>query len=129
MKVLQPAGWKRPKGYANGIVAVGRQIFVAGQIGWDGEEAFVSDDFAAQARQALENVVAVLKEAGAGPRHLTKMTWFVIDKREYKAASRELGQAWREVIGDCYPAMTLVEVKSLLEDRAKVEIEAFAVLP
>ncbi len=129
MKVLQPAGWRRPKGYANGVIAAGRQIFVAGQIGWDRDEAFVSDDFAAQARQAMENVVAVLKEAGAGPRHLTKMTWFVIDKREYKAASRELGQAWREVIGDCYPAMTLVEVKSLLEDRAKVEIEAFAVLP
>jgi enamine deaminase RidA (YjgF/YER057c/UK114 family) len=129
MKVLQPAGWKRPKGYANGIVAAGRQIFVAGQIGWDAEESFVSDDFAAQARQALENVVAVLKEAGAGPRHIAKMTWYVTDKRQYKAASRELGQVWRDVIGDCYPAMTLVEVKSLLEDRAKVEIEAFAVLP
>ena len=129
MKVLQPAGWKRPKGYANGVIAAGRQIFVAGQIGWDADEAFVSDDFAGQARQALKNVVAVLKEAGAGPRHLVKMTWFVTDKREYKAASRELGAIWREVIGDTYPAMSLVEVKSLLEDRAKVEIEAFAVLP
>ena len=129
MKVLQPAGWKRPKGYANGVIAAGRLIFVAGQIGWDADEAFVSDDFAGQARQALKNVVAVLKEAGAGPRHLVKMTWFVTDKREYKAASRELGAIWREVIGDTYPAMSLVEVKSLLEDRAKVEIEAFAVLP
>lgn len=129
MKVLQPAGWKRPRGYANGVMAAGRQIFVAGQIGWDGDEVFVSNEFAAQARQALANVVAVLNEAGAAPRHLVKMTWFVTDKREYKAASRELGTIWREVIGDCYPAMTLVEVKSLLEDRAKVEIEAFAVLP
>jgi enamine deaminase RidA (YjgF/YER057c/UK114 family) len=129
MKVLQPAGWKRPKGYANGVIAAGRLILVAGQIGWDADEVFVSEDFAGQARQALKNVVAVLKEAGAGPRHLVKMTWFVTDKREYKAASRELGAIWREVIGDTYPAMSLVEVKSLLEDRAKVEIEAFAVLP
>jgi len=129
MKVLQPAGWKRPKGYANGIVAAGRHIFVAGQIGWDAEEKFHTDDFAAQARQALENVLAVLREAGAGPRHVTRMTWYVTDKQAYKAAARDLGKAWRETMGEHYPAMTLLEVKSLAEDRARIEIEATAVLP
>lgn len=129
MKVLQPAGWKRPKGYANGIMAAGRHIFVAGQIGWDAEEKFRTDDFAAQARQALENVLAVLKEAGAGPRHVTRMTWYVTDKQAYKAAARDLGKAWRETMGEHYPTMTLLEVKSLAEDQAKIEIEATAVLP
>jgi len=129
VKTLLPAGWKRPRGYANGIEAQGRLIFVAGQIGWTAEEVFATDDLAGQVRQALENVVAVLTEAGAHPRHIARMTWYVTDKLEYRAAAKAIGAAYREVIGEHYPAMTLVEVKALLEDRAKVEIEATAVIP
>ena len=128
MEVLQPSGWARPKGYSNGIAATGRQVFVSGMIGWDAEGRFQTDDFVGQARQALENVVAVLREAGAGPEHIVRMTWYVTDKREYLAAGREVGQAFREIIGAYNAAMTAVEVRALIEDRAKVEIEATAVL-
>jgi enamine deaminase RidA (YjgF/YER057c/UK114 family) len=129
MKTLLPPGWKQPKGYANGIEAQGRLIFVAGQIGWTAEETFETDDLVGQVRQALENVMAVIEEGGAKAHHIVRMTWYVIDKREYLAARKEIGKAYRDIIGEHYPAMTLVEVKALLEDRAKVEIEATAVIP
>ena len=128
-QVILPAGWPRPKGYANGVSARGRMVFVAGMIGWDAQGVFPSDEFAAQARQALENVVAVLREAGARPEHIVRMTWYVTDKRDYLAAARDVGRAYRELIGAYNAAMTAVEVKALLEDRAKVEIEATAVIP
>jgi enamine deaminase RidA (YjgF/YER057c/UK114 family) len=127
--VLQPPGWARPRGYSNGIAASGRQVFVAGQIGWDEQCRMVSADFAEQALQALRNVVAVLKEAGAGPQHIARMTWYVTDKREYLAAAKAIGQAYREIVGAHYPAMTAIEVSALIEDAAKVEIEATAVVP
>jgi enamine deaminase RidA (YjgF/YER057c/UK114 family) len=129
MKVLQPAGWKAPKGYANGVAAHGTTIVVGGQVGWNAEQVFESDDFVAQARRALQNVVAILREAGAGPEHIVRMTWYVVDKREYVASRAALGAAYREVIGRHFPAMTAVEVKSLIEDRARVEIEATAIVP
>ena len=128
-KVLHPADWTPAKGYANGIAATGRQVFVAGQIGWNAKSEFESDDFVAQVEQALANIVAVLAEAQAGPQHITRMTWYIIDKREYLARAREVGEAYRRVIGKNYPAMTLVVVAGLLEDRAKVEIEVTAVVP
>ena len=128
-EVLQPPGWARPRGYANGIAAEGRQVFVAGQIGWDAEQNFVSDDFALQTRQALSNVVDVLREAGARPEHIVRMTWYVTDKREYLAAARDIGRAFREIVGAYNAAMTAVQVTALIEDRAKVEIEATAVVP
>lgn len=129
MQVLNPKGWKQPKGYANGIAAAGRQVFVAGQIGWNGQEQFETDDLAGQVRLALQNIVAVLAEGGAKPEHIARMTWYVVDKKEYLAAARDIGRAYREVIGAHYPAMTLVQVADLLEDRAKVEIEVTAVVP
>ena len=128
-RVLLPAGWPKPRGYANGIAAHGTQVFIAGQIGWDETEQFRSDAFADQARQALENIVAILKEAGGHPEHIVRMTWYVTDKREYLAAGREVGQAFRELIGDYDIAMSAVQVAALIEDRAKVEIEATAVIP
>jgi enamine deaminase RidA (YjgF/YER057c/UK114 family) len=129
MKVLQPAGWKQPKGYANGILAHGRMVFTGGMIGWNAEETFESDGFAEQAEQALKNVVAVLAEAGGKPEHIVRLTWYVTDKREYLACQAELGAAYKRVIGNHFPAMALVQVVALVEDRAKVEIEATAVLP
>ena len=129
MRILQPPDWAPPKGYANGIAARGTTIFVGGQIGWNGQQQFESDDFVTQARQALRNVLAVLAEAGAGPQHITRMTWYVTDKREYVASYRALGAAYREVVGRHFPAMTAVQVAALIEDRAKVEIEATAVVP
>jgi enamine deaminase RidA (YjgF/YER057c/UK114 family) len=129
MEILQPPGWPRPRGYANGIAARGRFVFVSGMIGWNVEGRFDSDDFAAQARQALSNAVAVLREAGARPEHIVRMTWYVVDKREYLAASGALGAAYREIIGAHYPAMTAVAVSALIEDRARVEIEVTAVVP
>jgi enamine deaminase RidA (YjgF/YER057c/UK114 family) len=129
VKILQPPGWARPKGYANGIAARGTLVFVGGQIGWNAAQQFESDDFVAQAAQALRNVVAVLAEAGGRPEHIARMTWYVLDKREYLASYRALGAAYREIIGRHYPAMTAVEVSSLMEDRARVEIEATAVIP
>lgn len=128
LSVLQPAGWEKPKGYANGIAASGRQVFVAGQIGWNAKCQFETDDFVAQVEQALANIVAVLAEADAGPQHIVRMTWYILDKREYLARGREVGEAYRRVIGKCFPAMTLVVVAGLLEDRAKVEIEVTAVV-
>jgi enamine deaminase RidA (YjgF/YER057c/UK114 family) len=127
-EILQPAGWARPRGYANGIATEGRQVFVAGQIGWDAEQRFVSDDFAAQVRQALANVVAVLACAGARPEHLVRMTWYVTSRDEYNASLAEIGAAWRELIGRNYPAMSVIVVAGLLEPRARVEIEATAVM-
>ena len=129
MEILQPLGWAQPRGYANGVAAEGRWVFVAGQIGWNAAGLIETDDFVAQVRQTLENVVAVLAEAGAAPADLARMTWYITDKAEYRAAAREIGRVYREVIGAHYPAMTLVQVAALLEDRAKVEIEATAVIP
>jgi len=129
MQVLLPPGWPRPNGYSNGVAATGRQVFIAGMIGWDTQGVFHSDDFALQARQALQNIVDVLREAGGRPEHIVRMTWYVTDKREYLAAGREVGQAFRDIIGSYNAAMTAVEVRALIEDRAKVEIEATAVIP
>lgn len=129
IEILQPPGWPRPRGYANGIAASGRQVFVSGMIGWNAQGEFESDGFAEQARQALRNVVAVLREAGAVPEHIVRMTWYVLDKREYLAAGPELGAAYRDVIGRHYPAMSAVQVAGLMEDRARVEIEATAIVP
>lgn len=126
---LHPANWKRAVGYANGISARGRMVFTGGLVGWDADQQFQSDDFATQTRQVLENIVAVLAEGGAGPEHLVRLTWYVTDKREYLDALREIGTAYREVIGRHFPAMALVQVVALVEDRAKVEIEATAVVP
>ena len=129
-RVLLPEGWPRPKGYANGVAAAGgRLVFVAGMIGWDAQERFPTDDFAGQARQALANVAAVLRAGGAEPHHITRMTWYVVDKREYLAALPEIGRAFRELIGHYDIAMTAVQVVALIEDRAKVEIEVTAVVP
>jgi enamine deaminase RidA (YjgF/YER057c/UK114 family) len=129
-QVLQPAGWAQPRGYANGVAAQGRQVFVAGQIGWNERCEFDSDDFIAQVRQTLLNIKAVLAEAGAAPEHIVRMTWYLIDKREYIARGREVGQAYREVLGRDYDiAMSAVQVSALMEDRAKVEIEVTAVVP
>jgi len=127
-RVLQPPGWAPPRGYANGVVAEGRQIYVAGQIGWDAGQRFASDDFAAQVRQALANVVAVLACAGAKPEHIVRMTWYVTSRDEYNASLAEIGAAYRELIGRNFPAMSVVVVAALLEPRAKVEIEATAVV-
>ena len=127
-EILQPPGWARPRGYANGVAATGRQVYVAGQIGWNAEQRFVSDDFAVQVRQALANVVAVLGCAGAGPEHLVRMTWYVTSRDEYNSALPEIGTAYRELIGKNFPAMSVVVVAALLEPRAKVEIEATAVV-
>jgi enamine deaminase RidA (YjgF/YER057c/UK114 family) len=128
MRVVNPPGWPRPKGYANGVVARGTMVFIAGMIGWDAQGQFASDDFAVQARQALQNLADVLREAGGKPDNIVRMTWYVTDKREYLAAAPEVGRAFREIIGAYNAAMTAVEVKALMEDRAKVEIEATAVL-
>ena len=128
-QLLQPAHWARPKGYANGVAVRGRQVFVAGMIGWDGQGQFHTDDLAGQVRQALANVVAVLAEAGAKPEHIVRMTWYVTDKREYLAAARDIGAAYRDLIGSFSVVMTAVQVAALIEDRAKVEIEVTAVIP
>lgn len=129
-QAILPSGWDKPKGYANAIVARGRQIFIAGQIGWNpANSTFESDAFVDQARQALANIAALLEAAGATPAHLVRLTWYVVDKHEYLANLAAVGGAYRDVLGRNFPAMTLVEVKSLLEPRAKVEIEATAVLP
>jgi enamine deaminase RidA (YjgF/YER057c/UK114 family) len=129
MQVLLPPGWPRPRGYANGVAASGRTVFVAGMIGWDEQGQFHTDDFAGQVRQALLNVVAVLQAGGARPEHIVRMTWYVTDKREYIAAYPEIGRAFREIIGSFQAAMTAVQVTALIEDRAKVEIEVTAVVP
>ncbi len=129
MQILQPPGWPPPRGYSNGVVAEGQLVFVAGQIGWDAAGTVVSDDFVAQVQKALENTLAVLREAGAGPEHVVRMTWYVTDRREYLRRAREIGEVYRALMDRSYPAMAVVEVKALLEERAKVEIETTAVLP
>lgn len=129
LQVVNPEGWPRPKGYANAVIAQGRQVFIAGMIGWDAQGQFHTDDFAGQARQALQNVAEALRAAGGRPENIVRMTWYVTDKREYLAAGREVGQAFREIIGAYNAAMTAVQVVALIEDRAKVEIECTAVLP
>jgi enamine deaminase RidA (YjgF/YER057c/UK114 family) len=129
MKVLQPPGWAPPKGYVNGIAGRGTMVFVAGQIGWNAQCQFESDDLVQQVRQALLNVRAVLAKAGAAPEHIARMTWYLVDKREYLARAREIGAVYRETVGSYSVAMTAVEVSALIEDRAKVEIEVTAVVP
>jgi enamine deaminase RidA (YjgF/YER057c/UK114 family) len=129
METLQPPGWPRPRGYANGVAAEGRLVFVAGQIGWDATGSFPAEDMAGQVRQTLRNVVAVLAEAGAGPEHVTRLTWYVTDREAYLADPAGIGQAYRDVMGKHFPAMAVVVVSALLEPSAKVEIEATAVVP
>jgi enamine deaminase RidA (YjgF/YER057c/UK114 family) len=129
MDLLHPKHWARPSGYSNGVAAEGRQVFVAGQIGWNAEQEIVGDDFVAQVEQALQNIVHVLAEADARPEDLVRLTWYVTDKREYLAAAKEVGRAYRELIGDYDVAMSAVQVAALIEDDAKVEIEATAVIP
>jgi enamine deaminase RidA (YjgF/YER057c/UK114 family) len=128
-EILQPVGWTKPIGYSNGVAAAGRLVFVAGQIAWNAQGAFETDDFVAQTRQALANVVAVLKEAGAGPDHVTSMTWYMTDKQDYLANLKPIGRVWREIMGGSFPAIAAVEVAGLMEDRAKIEIQATAVVP
>jgi len=127
--VLQPAHWANPKGYSNGIETRGRQIFLAGMVGWNGDCQFLSDDFIAQCRQALQNIVDTLACADAKPQHIVRLIWYVKDKKEYLARQRELGKIYQEIMGKHYPVMTLIQVSDLLEDRARVEIEATAVVP
>src|SRR6185295_8280682 len=129
MQLLHPKGWAPTSGFSNGVAAEGRQVFVAGQVGWNARQEIVDDDFVAQVEQALRNIVDILGEAGARPEHLVRLTWYITDKREYLARSSEVGQAYRRVVGRHFPAMTLVQVAALLDDRAKVEIEATAVIP
>ncbi|KAA0889238.1 RidA family protein [Pusillimonas sp. ANT_WB101] len=133
MQILQPSHWREPRGYANGIMtemkAGSRLLFVGGQVGWNAQQEFETDDFAGQVKQTLENIVAILAEGGAGPEHITRMTWYVCDKKEYASAMRDIGQHYRDTIGRHFPAMTAVEVADLIEDRAKVEIEVTAVVP
>jgi enamine deaminase RidA (YjgF/YER057c/UK114 family) len=126
---LHPAGWKPPKGYANGVIAEGRMVFLGGHIGWNAQQEFETDDFVGQVRQALTTIRTLLAEAGAGPEHLVRLTWYILDKREYLARLPEMGAVYREVLGKNFPAMAMVVVAGLIEDRAKVEIEATAVVP
>ncbi len=128
MIFLLPEGWKQPKGYSQAVMAEGKQIYISGQIGWDETATFQTDDFAEQAGQALRNIVSILATANGGAEHITRMTWFITDKQEYLASLKSLGQKYREEVGRHFPAMSVVEVKSLMEDRAKVEIEATAVI-
>jgi enamine deaminase RidA (YjgF/YER057c/UK114 family) len=127
--ILQPPGWTQPKGYANGVAAEGRLVFVGGQIGWDRQNRFESDELVDQVRQTLRNIVDVLAEAGAKPDHVVSMTWYLTDKKEYLANLKSIGKAYREVMGRHFPAMAVVQVSALVEDRAKVEIQATAVVP
>jgi enamine deaminase RidA (YjgF/YER057c/UK114 family) len=129
MRLLHPKSWTPTKGFSNGVAAEGRQVFVAGQIGWNARQEIVDDDFVAQVEQALRNVVDVLAEADARPEHIVRLTWYITDMREYLARTKEVGQAYQRVIGRHFPAMTLVQVVALVEDRAKVEVEATAIVP
>ncbi len=129
MQILQPSDWAKPRGYSNGVVASGRFIFISGQIGWDEHGQFQTDDFVGQTRQALHNVLTILAEAGGKPEHIMRMTWYIVEKQEYLASYKELGRVYRELMGEHYPAMTAVQVAALMEDLAKVEIEATAVIP
>lgn len=128
-EILHPANWKKASGYANGIAASGRTVYVGGQIGWNGDQVFEEKDLVGQTRQTLQNIVDVLAEAGAGPEHLVRMTWYITDKRAYLDNLKGIGAAYRDVIGRNFPAMAMVQVVALIEDEAKVEIEATAVIP
>ena len=129
MKILQPPTWMKPRGYSNGVTATGRIVFLAGQLGWNANGEFETNDFVGQARQALANIVAILAEAGGQPEDIVRLTWYIVDKREYLTSSGALGRAYRDLLGSHYPAMTAVQVAALVEDGAKVEIEATAVIP
>jgi len=129
MHIVQPDGWPRPRGYANGILAEGRLLFISGQVAWDEQERFHSDDIVEQVRQALKNTLTMLAAGGAKPEHVARMTWYLTDKREYLARAKEIGAVYRELMGKHYPAMSMVAVSALMEDRAKVEIESTAVIP
>lgn len=129
IEILQPDGWAKPIGYANGMAARGKQLFIAGQIGWNGQCVFESDDLVAQIGQTLRNIVAVAAAGGAGPEHIVSMTWYLLDRKEYSARLKEIGVVYRDVIGRRFPAMTAIQVAGLIEDRAKVEIQAIAVVP
>ena len=129
MKFLQPPNWPRPKGYANGVAARGNLVFLSGIVGWNAQGQFAGNDFVTQVRQALLNIVEILNQAQAKPEHIARMTWYVLDKNEYISAAREMGAAYREIIGRHYPAMTVVEVSGLIEPQARVEIEVTAVIP
>ena len=129
MQILQPPDWARPRGFSNGIAASGRLVFIAGQVGWTGQGEWREKSFAGQFRQALANILAVLKEAGGRPEHIMRLTWYVLDKREYLAAAKDVGAAYRELMGRHYPAMAVVQVSGLVEDEARLEIEATAVIP
>ena len=129
MRIVQPEGWPRPRGYANGVVAEGRVLFISGQVAWNEREQFESDDIVEQVRQALRNTVTMLKAGGAKPEHVARMTWYITDKREYMTRGKEIGAVYREFMGTHYPSMSMVQVAALMEDRAKVEIETTAVIP
>lgn len=129
MEILQPSNWPRPKGYSHGVAAKGTQVFLSGVVGWNAQGEFAGTGFAAQAHQALLNIVTILDEAKAKPEHIVRMTWYVCDKDEYAAATKEIGTAYREIIGRHYPAMTVVEVAGLIEPQARLEIEVTAVVP
>ena len=129
MQILQPPGWAKPRGFSNGIAAAGKMVFIAGQIGWTGQGQWEATDFPAQFRQTINNTLAVLAEAGGRPEHIVRMTWYILDKKEYLGAIKEVGAAWRELIGRHYPAMAVVQVSALIEDQAKLEIETTAVIP
>jgi enamine deaminase RidA (YjgF/YER057c/UK114 family) len=129
MQILQPPEWARPRGYACGVAAQGRLVFISGQVGWDGQGRFHSTDFVAQSRQALQNVLAVLAEADGRPEHIVRLTWYIVDKQEYLACNKDLGMVYRELMGKHYPSMSVVQVTALMEDLARVEIEATAVVP
>ena len=129
MQILQPPDWAKPRGYSNGVVASGQIVFISGQIGWDAQGTFHNSDFVGQARQALLNIIEILTEAGGKPEHITRLTWYVVDKQEYLGCGKDLGEAYREVMGKHYPAMTAVQVTALMEDMARVEIEATAIIP
>lgn len=129
LKTLQPQGWARPIGYANGVEARGRTVYIGGQIGWNEQQQFETDDFVEQTEQTLKNIVAILAEAGGRPEHIVSMTWYFTDKAEYTANLKGIGRAYRDVIGKHFPAMAAVQVVALVEDRAKIEIQAFAVIP
>jgi enamine deaminase RidA (YjgF/YER057c/UK114 family) len=129
MKILQPSKWPQPKGYSNGIAAKGTMVFVAGMVGWDENEKFKTNDFSEQARQALKNIVIVLNEAGAKPEHITRLTWYLVDLKEYRGALKKLGKIYKEEIGKVFPAMTGIQVAGLVEKEARLEIEATAIIP
>ena len=129
MQILQPPGWAKAKGFSNGIAARGKLVFIAGQVGWTGEGKWQARDFAGQFRQALQNIISVLKEANGEPQHIVRLTWYVRDKKEYLGALKEVGAAYRQLMGRHYPAMAVVQVGGLVEDEARLEIEATAVIP